>query len=150
MKAKRWISALAGVALGLAAAAGAAAHVDSVDGLMIKLLGARDLPEGVALAMIVSNETGGAITLRGLQTVDGDAPVKILRRVSFFGFEFWQPVRFLRVEPGAAAILAPPDYRLRLEGAAAPAAVFTEHKPVLRADFGPRGVFEIEGAIAPH
>ncbi len=137
--------------LSIAAAAACAgppavAHEDHPEGISARLLGVIDGPDGVELDMTVSNQRGVAVTLRGLSAAAG-APIALQRKETLFGFDVWSAVRFLRLDPGEVARLAPPAYRVLARETTR--ALFLTGAAAVRADFGPAGVVEIPGLVGP-
>lgn len=96
------------------------------------------VPDTVELRIAIVNNTENAVTLRGLRESASSEPrIAIERRRELFYMVFWQPVDFLRLEPGEAITLEPPDYRVVVQTRAPQR--FTRGRPMLFADFGPLG-----------
>jgi len=100
----------------------------------------------MALRLWMANESGAAVTLRGLSASHGTG-VTIERRKTLFGVEAWQAVRFLRIEPGESVLLAPPDYRITVAAAAKDATETFDF--TVTADFGPAGRYDARVTIRP-
>lgn len=84
-------------------------------------------------SLTVTNGAGIAVTLRGVDC-DRAKSTRLLRRASLLGVETWTQVDLLRLEPGEAIDLAPPDYVIQIVGAPP-----GEDLLNLRLDFGPAG-----------
>lgn len=69
-------------------------------------------PNENTLLLELRNNTATALTLTEL-LAPGGRRLAIERRREIFGQVAWQPVPFLRLDPGEAVTLAPPAYRLR-------------------------------------
>jgi hypothetical protein len=138
----------AALVMALAGVAGtAAAHPGHDGGLYAALVGVDEAPPGaVALRVLLVNNTPGAATLRGL-SAPGAGPVALGRRRSVLGFEFLQPVRFLRLESGRRVLLAAPDYAVIAERLDIGAVIRGE--VAIQADFGPLGFLPLEVVGAP-
>ncbi len=133
-------------AASLALLTGAAAHPSHGEGLYAALVGVDAAPPGaVGLRVLIVNNTGGAVTLRGLAP-RGGAPVAIVRNRTLLGLDFSQPVDFLRVDFGARMLLAAPGYTVLAEDLDIDAVIGGAVELV--ADFGPLGsvVLEVVGA----
>lgn len=137
----------------LFAGAGTAAHAHPALGdVVVAIVGTErvaDTPDTVEMRLDIVNNTDNAVTLRGLWT-PLEARITIERRRRVFSTVLWQPVDFLRLEPGETIRLAPPDHRIRVE-TRAPQRV-TDGFLLLKADFGPLGeitAFDWRGETPP-
>jgi hypothetical protein len=130
-----------------APAAEVPAHPLHDDGIYAALVGVDDAPEGApGLRVLLVNNTPGAATLRGL-SAPGAGDIALGRRRSLLGFEFVQPVSFLRLESGRRVLLAAPDYAVGAEGLDLGAVIRGEI--AISADFGPLGTLPLEVVGAP-
>ena len=122
-------------------------HPGHDGGVYAALVGIDEAPEGaVGLRVLLVNNTPEAATLRGL-SAPGAGPVALGRRRSLLGFEFIQPVPFLRLESGRRVLLASPDYAVSAEGLDIGAVIRGEM--TVEADFGPLGTLPLEVVGAP-
>jgi hypothetical protein len=65
----------------------------------------------VWINVVVINDTGAAVTLRGF-SASNKQPVKVLRRKILLGVGSWQPVKFIRIDASKELELGLPDYRI--------------------------------------
>lgn len=141
--APRWFGA---AGLWLLLTLSAAAHPDHGEGIHAALVGASRTADGrPEVTISLMNNTGGAVTLRGLLRRHGDV-LQITRRRSMLGLELAQPVSFVRLSPGERLLLGPPEYSVTGQGLEIGALLSGDDWIV--ADFGPDGqvVLELEGA----
>ncbi|MEO1331006.1 MAG: hypothetical protein AAFW46_15250 [Pseudomonadota bacterium] len=98
----------------------------------------RRSPDGteVEVDLEIFNGFGVAATLRSVTASVGEATT-LERKRSLLGFEAWQPVGFLRLEPGKTIVLSPPEYRMTIHGIDAPEEETVSFE--IEADFGPLG-----------
>lgn len=124
----------------VAAPATGRAHLLHLDAFGIVVDTAERDPEAPGDRTLISvhayNGTGNAVTLRGL-TLEGHGKLGIERLRDFFVFESWQPVKFIRLEPGKDVNMAPPNYRISV-----PSAALSNGDFKVLADFGPLGEVE--------
>ncbi|MCI4665805.1 MAG: hypothetical protein MRY74_13905 [Neomegalonema sp.] len=114
----------------------AAAHPEG-EGVIVLVMSAKpnvEAPGSELLSIYVSNRTAAAVTLRGL-SADGRA-ISLERKRGLFGYETWQRVKFIRLEPGKTLLLDQPAYRVILHAGKADA---TKAGAQLHADFGAAG-----------
>ncbi|MEM7301538.1 MAG: hypothetical protein AAF468_10695 [Pseudomonadota bacterium] len=94
----------------------------------------------IEVRLKIENNTATAATLRRLFA---PAATKIIveRQRKLLGSVLWQPVKFLRLEPGDNADLGPTAYRVLIE--TEDAAHFLEKGTEMFADFGPLGILTV-------
>ena len=138
------------LSLFLSVAAPAWAHIATDTPIHARLVGSeRGTPKAEDLVFEIGNNTEAALTLTKLRA-PGGRTVRLERRREIFGVETWQPVKFLRLEPGRSVVLAPPDYRLIVDPdilaqlnrpGGGVTAVFSPFGPVVVLYEGPDSVF---------
>ena len=94
------------------AASLAAAHDDPNSPVFMRLFGTeRGAPNAETLVLELRSNSSTALTLTKI-VAPGGKKIAIERRREIFGQTAWQPVRFLRLDPGETLTLGAPDYRL--------------------------------------
>jgi len=95
----------------------------------------------VWINVLVINDTGAAITLRGFKA-SNKQPVEVLKRKTLFGVQSWQPVKFIRIDALKELEFGLPDYRIIVYSPPGDTEAVN-----LWADFGPQG--DIPVMLAP-
>lgn len=117
------------------------AHLADEGGVHALLMGVETPDAGPqSLLIFIANNTAVSITLRGIATRRGDL-AKIERTKTVLWTDVRQPVKFLRLSPGAQIEMVPPDYIVTLPGV-------SQHDLMsglitLVADFGPDGQVDV-------
>ncbi len=113
------------------------AHLNHADGLSVLVYAVQDGSEtpdaSTSIGLHVFNGLSNAVTLRGLW-LDRHGSVQVEKLRDLLIIKTWQPVKFLRLEPGEELTIAPPRYRIQV-----PAALWTSDEFTIFADFGPAG-----------
>ncbi|MEM9043714.1 MAG: hypothetical protein AAGC81_03390 [Pseudomonadota bacterium] len=116
------------------------AHPEDEGGLIVLIYPINDgedaREEEMSVGLHIINGHPNVATLRGL-SLSGHGPLNIQRLKDFILFKTWQPVPFLRLEPGDERALLPPRYRIKL-----PASMWESERHQVSADFGPLGTVE--------
>lgn len=121
------------------------AHLEDENQVSVRLIGVDRVGNDAQLLLSLSNNTGGAVTLRALHSA-AVRRITIERQRTVFGVSVWQAVRFIRVEPGQAIALVPPDYRIIAKDMGPMMSGLNSINTDIEADFGPFGRVFVAGS----